>query len=89
MLDGTLNHFKNIVRLLTSSVNYMLGFSNAETIDLLLDDIVMDLLSSSGGDGCMSITFSSLSLFSLESFVGLTCGIDGNLLVWANDSCCP
>jgi len=56
----------------------MLGFSDAETIDSLLDSVVVNLLLCGGGDGCMSMTFSSLSLLFLGGFVSLTCGMDGN-----------
>ena len=66
------------MRLSISSNNYMLGFSDAETIDSLLDSVVMDLLLCRGGDGCMSMTFSSSSLLFLGGFVSLTRGMDGN-----------
>jgi len=56
----------------------MLGFSDTETIDLLLDNVVVDLSSYGGGDRHMSMTFSSLSLLSLGGFVGLTSGMDEN-----------
>jgi len=55
----------------------MLGFSDAETIDSLLDSVVVDLSLCGGGDGCISMTSSS-SLLSLGGFVGLTRGMDGN-----------
>jgi len=51
----------------------MLGFLDAETIDSLLDSVVVDL-SSSGGEGHIKMTFSSSSLFSFEKTVGLTHG---------------
>ena len=66
------------MRLSISSDNCMLGFSDAETIDSLLDSVVVDLLLCGGGDGCMSMTFSSLSLLFLGGFVSLTHGMDGN-----------
>jgi len=55
----------------------MLGFSDAEIIDSLLDSVVVDLLLCGGGDGCMSMT-SSLSLLFLGGFVSLTRGMDEN-----------
>ena len=76
-----MNHFKNVIRLLTSSDNCMLEFLDAETIDLLLNSVVVVLLSSGGGDGHISMISSSSSLLSLGGFVGLTCGIDENWLV--------
>ena len=51
----------------------MLGFSDTETIDSLLDDVVVDLLSSGGGEGCIKM-ISSSSLFSFGKTIGLTCG---------------
>jgi len=64
-LDGALNYFKLVIRLLISSNNYMLGFSDAETIDLLLDNVVVDL-SFGGREGHIKMTsFSFSSLFSL------------------------
>ena len=50
----------------------MLGFSDAKTIDSLLDNVVVDL-SSGGGEGHIKITSSSSSLFSFGETVGLTC----------------
>ena len=61
------------MRLSISSDNYMLGFLDAETIDSLLDSVVVDL-SSSGGEGHIKMTFSSSSLFSFEKTIGLTHG---------------
>jgi len=55
----------------------MLGFSDAETIDSLLDDAVVDLLSSGGGEGHIKI-ISSSSLFSFGGTIGLTCGREMN-----------
>jgi len=52
----------------------MLGFSDAETIDSLFDDTVVDLLSSSGREGCIKMISSSSSLFSFGRTVSLTCG---------------
>jgi len=49
----------------------MLGFSDAKTIDSLLDDVVVDLLSSGSREGCIKI-ISSSSLFSFGRTVGLT-----------------
>jgi len=50
----------------------MLGFLDAETIDLLLDSVAVDL-SSSGGEGHIKMTFSS-SLFSFKKTISLTHG---------------
>jgi len=50
----------------------MLGFSDAKTIDSLLDDAVVDLSSSGGGEGCIKMISSSSSLFSFVRIVGLT-----------------
>jgi len=58
-----------------------LGFSDAKTIDLLLDDVVVDLLSSGGREECIKIIFSSSSLFSFGRTVGLTRGREINQLV--------
>jgi len=55
----------------------MLGFSDAETIDSLLDSVVVDL-SSSGGEGHIKMTSSSSSLFSFWGTVGLTHGSEAN-----------
>jgi len=57
-----------------------LGFSDAEAIDLLLDNVVVDL-SFGGGERHIKMTSSSSSLFSLEGTVGLTCGREVNQLV--------
>jgi len=72
-LDGALNRFRYIMKLSISSDNCMLGFSDTETIDSLLDDVVVDLLSSGGGEGCIKM-ISSSSLFSFGKTIGLTCG---------------
>jgi len=61
-----------MIRLLIFSNNYILGFLDTETIDSLLDDIVVDLSLGSGGEGCIKIT-SSFSLFSFGRIVSLTC----------------
>ena len=66
------------MRLSISSNNYMLGFSDAETIDSLLDDAVVDLSSSSGGEGRIKMISSSSSLFSFGGIVGLTRGREIN-----------
>jgi len=66
-----------MMRLLISSDNCMLGFSDAETIDSLLDSVVVDL-SSSGGEGHIKMTSSSSSLFSFWGTVGLTHGSKAN-----------
>jgi len=69
------------MRLLISSDNYILGFSDAETINSLLDSVVVDFSLCGGRDGCMSMTSSfsfSSSLLSLGGFVSLTHGMDGN-----------
>jgi len=56
----------------------MLGFLDAETIDSLLDDAVVDLSSSSGGEGRIKMISSSSSLFSFGGIVGLTRGREIN-----------
>ena len=71
-MDGALNHFKLVMKLLISSDNCMLEFSDAKTIDSLLDNVVVDL-SSVSGEGHVKITSSS-SLFSFGRTVGLTRG---------------
>jgi len=76
-LFGALNRFRNVMRLLISSDNCMLGFSDAETIDSLFDDAVVDLLSGSGEGGRIKMTSSS-SLSSFRGFVGLTRGREMN-----------
>ena len=70
MLDGALNRFKLVMRLSISSDNCILGFSDAEAIDSLLDNVVVDL-SFGSREECIKMTSSS-SLFSLEGTVGLT-----------------
>jgi len=75
-LFGTLNHFRNVMRLSISSDNCMLGFSDAETIDSLLDDAVVDPLSCGGGEGRIKMT--SSSLFSFGGIVSLTHGREMN-----------
>ena len=87
-LDGALNCFKLVMRLSISSDNCVLGFSDAEAIDSLLDNMVVDLLFGDG-EKCIKMTSSSFSLFSLEGTVGLTRGREVNWLVWVNDSCNP
>ena len=67
------------MRLLISSDNYVLGFLDAETIDSLLDNMVVDL-SFGGGEGHIKMTSSS-SLFSLRGTVGLTRGREVNQFV--------
>jgi len=68
-LDRALNHFKLVIRLLISFDNYMLGFSDAKTIDLLLDNVVVDL-SFGGREGHIKMTsFSFFSLFSLRGTI--------------------
>jgi len=47
-------------------------------MDSLFDDIVVDLLSGSGREGHIKMTFSFSSLFSFEGTVGLTCGREVN-----------
>ena len=71
-MDGALNHFKLVMRLLISSDNCMLGFLDAETIDSLLDNMVVDL-SFGSGEECIKITSSFSSLFSFGGTIGLTC----------------
>ena len=77
MLDGALNCFKLVIRLLISSDNCVLGFLDAETIDSLLDNMVVDL-SFGGGEGHIKMTSSSSSLFSLRGTIGLTHGSEVN-----------
>ena len=78
-MDGALNCLRHVMRLLISSDNCMLGFLDAETIDSLLDDAVVDLSSSSGGEGRIKmISSSSSSLFSFGGIVGLTRGREIN-----------
>jgi len=69
------------MRLSISSDNCVLGFLDAKTIDSLLDNVVVDLVSGGGGDGRIRITSSSSSLFSLGGIVGLTRGRELNQLV--------
>jgi len=76
------------MRLSISSDNCILGFLDAETIDSLLDNVVVDL-SFDGGEGHIKMSSSSSSLFSLGGTVGLTRGSEVNRLVLANDSCNP
>jgi len=76
-LDGALNHFKLVMRLLISSNNCVLGFSDAEAIDSLLNNVVVDL-SFGGGEECIKITSSSSSLFSFGGTVSLTHGREVN-----------
>jgi len=77
-LFGALNRFRNVMRLSISSDNCMLGFSDAETIDSLLD-VVADPLSCGGGEDRIKMT--SSSLFSFGGIVGLTHGREMNRLV--------
>jgi len=76
-LDGALNHFKLVMRLLISSNNCVLGFSDAEAIDSLLNNVVVDL-SFGGGEERIKITSSSSSLFSFGGTVSLTHGREVN-----------
>ena len=76
-MDGALNCFKLVMRLSISSDNCVLGFSDAEAIDSLLDNVVVDLLFG-GGEKRIKMTSSSFSLFSLEGTVGLTRGREVN-----------
>ena len=87
-MDGALNRFKLVMRLSISSDNCILGFLDAEAIDSLLDNVVVDL-SFGGGEGHIKMTSSSSSLFSLGGTIGLTRGSKVNQLVLANDSCNP
>ena len=86
-LLSALNRFRNIIRLLISLIIWLLGFSVADIMDLLFDDIVVDLSSGSSREGCIKMTSSSFSLFSFRGTIGLTCGREMNWLVYANDSC--
>ena len=86
-LNGALNHFKLVMWLSISFDNCILGFSDAETIDSLLDDIVVDLSLGSGGEDCIKIISSSFSLFYFWETIGLTREREMNWLVCANDSC--
>ena len=88
-LFGALNCFRNTMRLLISSIIWLLGFSVTDIIDPLFDDTVVDLSSGGGGEGCIKITSSSSVLFSFGGIFSMTFGMDGNWLVWANDSCNP
>jgi len=65
------------MRLLISSNNCVLGFSDAEAIDSLLNNVAVDL-SFSGGEECIKITSSSSSLFSFGGTVSLTHGREVN-----------
>jgi len=76
-LDGALNHFKLVMRLLISSDNCILGFSDAEAIDSLLDNVVVDL-SFGGRERHIKMTSSFSLLFSLEGTVSLTHGSEVN-----------
>jgi len=77
-LDGALNHFKLVMRLLIFSNNCVLGFSDAEAIDSLLNNVVVDL-SFGGGEGRIKMTSSSSSsLFSFGGTVSLTHGREVN-----------
>ena len=86
MLFSALNHFKNAMRLLISSIIWLLGFSIANVMDSSFDDTVVDLSSGGGEERCIKITSSSI-LFFFGEILGMTFGMDGNWLVWANDSC--
>jgi len=79
-LDGALNRFKLVMRLSISSDNCVLGFSDAEAIDSLLDNVVVDL-SFGSREECIKMTSSSSSLFSLGETIGLTHGRKVNRLV--------
>jgi len=54
-----------------------LGFSVADIMDSLFDDIVVDLSSGGGEEGHIKMTSSSV-LFSFGGIAGLTFGMDGN-----------
>jgi len=71
---------------LISSIIWLLGFSVADIMNSLFDDIVVDLLSGGGREGCIKMTSSFSSLFSFRGTVSLTCGREVNWLVYANDS---
>jgi len=86
-LEDALNYFKSIIRLLISSTSWLLGFSDANIIDSLLNDIVVNLLSSGSREGHINIT--SFSLFFLGEIIGLTHERNKNQLIWANNSCRP
>jgi len=86
-LFSALNCFRNIIRLLISLIIWLLGFSVADIMDLLFDDIVVDLSSGSSREGCIKMTSSFSSLFSFRGTIGLTCRREVNWLVYANDSC--
>jgi len=58
------------MRLLIPLTNWLLGFSDANIINSLLDDTVVDLLTGT------SSSFSSL--FSFGKIIGLTCKRDKN-----------
>jgi len=86
-LFGALNCLRNIIRLLISLIIWLLGFSIADIMDSLFDDIVVDLSSGGGGEGHIKMTSSSSSLFSFGGTVSLTHGREVNWLMYANDSC--
>ena len=88
-LFGILNHFRNVIRLLISLIIWLLGFSIADIMDSLFDDIVVDLSLGGGGEGCIKMTSSSSSLFSFGGAVGLTREREVNWLVCANNSYSP
>ena len=56
-----------------------MGFSIADIMDSLFDDIVVDLSLGGGGEGCIKMTSSSSSsLFSFGGAVSLTRGREVN-----------
>jgi len=68
-----------MMRLLIPLTNWLLGFSNANIINSLLDDTVVDLLSGDGKKRYINITSSSFfSLFSFGKIIGLTRKRDEN-----------
>jgi len=79
-LDGVLNRFKLVMRLSISSDNCVLGVSDTEAIDSLLDNVVVDL-SFGGREGHIKMTSSSSFLFSFGGTVSLTRGREVNQLV--------
>jgi len=66
------------MRLSIFSDNCILGFLDANTIDSLLDDIVVDLSLGGGGEDHIKITSFSSSLFSFGKTIGLTHGREVN-----------
>ena len=68
-----------MMRLLISLTNWLLGFSDANIINSLLDDTVVDLLTGGGKKRYINMTSSFFSsLFSFGKIIGLTHKRDEN-----------